>query len=116
LQVFNKQRLGKALEICLELYRNIRYCVSPRIELETAISKIASLGKWISTEEIVDAIERMKNSSPAPVSAPLAEETEDDSLIAQYKRMRQERAGSPESKNDESPVDTVLKVFGGTIQ
>jgi DNA polymerase-3 subunit gamma/tau len=142
LQALDTARLERALDILLELYRNVRYCISPRFEIETVVSKLAALSKWISSGEIVEAIAKVRIGGGAMVAgatgggettivgaglkpAPtMAAETaappsdpDDDSLIAQYKKMKQERAnGNNTDDKSSDAVDTVLKVFGGTIQ
>jgi len=55
-QKYDKQRLERAGELLYELYRNIRYSVSPRFELETLVSKLCWLEKWITPAELADAI------------------------------------------------------------
>ena len=50
-------RLEQALDILLACYRDIRYSVSPRFELETAISKLAWLGQWVSPVELKAALD-----------------------------------------------------------
>jgi DNA polymerase-3 subunit gamma/tau len=48
--------LEQALSLLLDLYRNIRYSVSPRFELETVISKLCWLDRWVSPLELRDAV------------------------------------------------------------
>ena len=50
-------RLEQALEILLECYRNIRYSVSPRFELETAVSKLSWLNQWVAPAELKTALD-----------------------------------------------------------
>ncbi|MDR0321469.1 MAG: DNA polymerase III subunit gamma/tau [Treponema sp.] len=57
LETYNSIRLEQALDILLECYRNIRYCVSPRFELETAVSKLTWLSKWVSPVELKSAVD-----------------------------------------------------------
>ncbi|MDR3343840.1 MAG: DNA polymerase III subunit gamma/tau [Treponema sp.] len=45
-------QLEHALELLLALYRDIRYSVSPRFELETVISKLCWLDQWISPQDL----------------------------------------------------------------
>jgi len=52
LEVFDSIRLEQALDILLDCYRNIRYSVSPRFDLETAVSKLAWLNKWVAPDEL----------------------------------------------------------------
>ncbi|MDR1250319.1 MAG: DNA polymerase III subunit gamma/tau [Treponema sp.] len=52
----DSQRLEQALSLLLDLYRDIRYSVSPRFELETAVSKLSWLDRWVSPQEMRAAI------------------------------------------------------------
>jgi DNA polymerase-3 subunit gamma/tau len=57
LETYDSIRLEQALDILLDCYRNIRYSVSPRFELETAVSKLTWLSKWVSPEELKEAVD-----------------------------------------------------------
>jgi DNA polymerase-3 subunit gamma/tau len=56
LEKFDSPHLERALDLLLNLYRDIRYSVSPRFELETAVSKIAWLDSWVSPAELQNAV------------------------------------------------------------
>ncbi|MDR3114217.1 MAG: DNA polymerase III subunit gamma/tau [Treponema sp.] len=56
LEGLNKLQLEHALELLLTLYRDIRYSIAPRFELETVVSKLCWLGQWISPLELRAAI------------------------------------------------------------
>ena len=58
LEQFDKIRLEQALELLLDCYRDVRYSVSPRFELETAVSKLAWLTDWVSPSELKEAVGR----------------------------------------------------------
>ncbi len=85
LETFDSVRLEQALDLLLNCYRNIRYSVSPRFELETAVSKLSWLSRWISPTELGEAVENargvfrnagVKQSQAAPVkTAPAVRET-----------------------------------------
>jgi DNA polymerase-3 subunit gamma/tau len=49
-------RLEQALALLLDLYRDIRYSLSPRFELETVVSKLCWLDRWVSPLELRGAI------------------------------------------------------------
>ena len=51
------EQLEQGLSILLDLYRDIRYSLSPRFELETAVSKLCWLNKWVSPVELRAAVE-----------------------------------------------------------
>ena len=57
LETFDSIRLEHALDVLLDCYRDIRYSVSPRFDVETAVSKLAWLCKWVSPSELKDAID-----------------------------------------------------------
>jgi DNA polymerase-3 subunit gamma/tau len=49
-------QLEHALELLLNLYRDIRYSIAPRFELETVVSKLCWLNQWVSPLELRAAI------------------------------------------------------------
>ena len=55
LEKYDAIRLERAGELLYVLYRDVRYSVSPRFELETLASKLCWLEKWISPPELADA-------------------------------------------------------------
>jgi len=61
LDVYDSIHLEQALDILLDCYRNIRYSVSPRFELEAAVSKLTWLNKWVSPVELKKAIDDTRN-------------------------------------------------------
>ncbi|MDR1239001.1 MAG: DNA polymerase III subunit gamma/tau [Treponema sp.] len=54
-------RLEQALSLLLGCYRDIRYSVSPRFELEAAVSKLAWLTRWVSPPELSSALDAARN-------------------------------------------------------
>ena len=61
LEKYDTIRLERAGELLYVLYRDIRYSVSPKFELETLVSKLCWLGKWISPEELGDAVAKAQD-------------------------------------------------------
>jgi DNA polymerase-3 subunit gamma/tau len=62
-------RLGQALDLLLACYRDIRYSVSPRFELETVIAKLSWLSCWVTPAELKAAMEKAQNALGGPASA-----------------------------------------------
>ncbi|MDR1128508.1 MAG: hypothetical protein LBL20_04275, partial [Treponema sp.] len=54
--------LERALDLLLNLYRDIRYSVSPRFELETAVSKLSWLDRWVSPAELRETVAGLRRS------------------------------------------------------
>jgi DNA polymerase-3 subunit gamma/tau len=67
-------RLERALDILLCLYRDIRYSVSPRFELETAVSKLSWLTQWIPPPELRAAVMSARDALGARGSSGLGGE------------------------------------------
>jgi DNA polymerase-3 subunit gamma/tau len=62
LEKLSPVHLERALDLLLNLYRDIRYSVSPRFELETAISKLSWLDRWIPPAEMREALAGLRLS------------------------------------------------------
>lgn len=58
---WNKVMLERALSLMLQLFRDIRYSVSPRYELELAISRLCWLTSYVSVTEVKTAIDQAKS-------------------------------------------------------
>jgi DNA polymerase-3 subunit gamma/tau len=139
LEKYDTVRLERAAELLYELYRNIRYSVSPRFELETLVSKLCWLEKWISPAELADAVAltqkllegRSTAMSPnvapngaIPLGAMPSGGTPDNnnsqgaSLTEEFRRRMATRGNSANTKMEpeyDPAVKKVLSVFNGTV-
>ncbi len=57
---WNTVQIERALSIFMQLYRDIRYSLSPRYELELAISRLAWLKDYVSPREAKLAVEKVE--------------------------------------------------------
>lgn len=57
LNAWNPIQIERALSIYLQLYRDIRYSLSPRYELELAFSRLCWIGQYVSNIEVKKAID-----------------------------------------------------------
>jgi DNA polymerase-3 subunit gamma/tau len=55
-------RIEEALRILLDCYRDIRYTLSPRFDLETAVSRLSRLKDWVSPAEMLAALEEARRA------------------------------------------------------
>ena len=128
LEALDSMRMEQALTILLNCYRDIRYSVSPRFELETAVSKLSWLKNWVSPPELKAALDKalyalhgtaVPNAPPPQPPAPEQKpqgntatqhgHNNEQSLAAEYRRMlaakarlpQGEEAGSEEQDDDE---------------
>ncbi len=76
LNAWNSLQIERALSIFLQLYRDTRYSLSPRYELELAFSRLCWVGQYVSNMEVkkaIDAAQALLSGAPASsVSAPRA--------------------------------------------
>ncbi len=73
LAAWNTVQIERALSIYLQLYRDIRYSLSPRYELELAFSRLCWISSYVSNAEVKKAIDAAQSLlMGAPVSAPAA--------------------------------------------
>ena len=79
LGAWNTIQIERALSLFLQLYRDIRYSLSPRYELELAFSRLCWLGSYVSNAEVKKAIDAAQGllmgsgGVTAPVAAPSAQ-------------------------------------------
>ena len=70
LNSWNVVQLERALSIYLQLYRDIRYSLSPRYELELSYSRLCWLNQYVSNAEVKRAIDAAQTLlAGAPVAA-----------------------------------------------
>lgn len=60
LQTWNSVQLERALSMFLQLYRDIRYSLAVRYELDLAITKLCWLSSYVSSSEVKAAIDATK--------------------------------------------------------
>lgn len=60
LAAWNNIQIERALSIFLQLYRDIRYSLSPRYELELAVSRLCWLKDYVSASEVKKAVDAVK--------------------------------------------------------
>ena len=104
LETYDSIRLEQALDILLDCYRDIRYSISPRFELETAVSKLTWLSRWVSPTELKAAIDNAQISLGVPavtVQASTPGRTQMAQPAVQSQRSQQEtpRTSAPQAEN-----------------
>lgn len=60
LDAWNSVKLERALSIFLQLYRDIRYSLSPRYEAELALSRLCWLKDYVSSTDVKKAVDAVK--------------------------------------------------------
>ncbi len=110
LNAYNEEQLEAALDMFLNLYRDIRYSLNPRFELELAISKLSKLRYVASTASVIEQLARLKNDlingTITPLNPALAEQrtVEPEKGLAVAAPVVSEPA-KPEKKTEEPPKE-----------
>ena len=60
LAAWNNTQIERALDLMLQLYRDIRYSLSPRYEMELAISRLCWLKEYVSPSEVKKALDLLR--------------------------------------------------------
>ena len=98
---FSAERLERALAGLLELYRNLRYTVDPRFELELAVAKLSRLSEYVSPTELAAAVAALKrrvagDAAASPEAAPASPEEKKKLEPAGEYSLPREHAFSPQ--------------------
>ena len=139
---FSLSQLEEAIRLLVGLYRDIRYSLSPRFELELAVSKLCLLDRWISPAELREAVEAAREAlggrvvpaaRPETGNAPEAGSgqaapgsnkngsgggfmTKPGAFTESFKQFIAGKTGDappPDALNDEA--ETVRRLFKGTV-
>ena len=105
LEKYDVLQLERAGELLFALFRDMRYSVSPRFELETLVSKLCWLEKWISPVELKDTVERaqkllggaLASGPPLGVAIP-AGEVSSPGIRPSASFQREDPASAPEAE------------------
>ena len=101
---FSAVQIERALSLLLDLYRDIRFSVSPRFELETAVSRLCWLKSWVSPVELRAAIDGVRGRLLSPSASArggppeAVDRTAEGSGDAALKPPRAEQAGFDPAK------------------
>ena len=111
---FNEEQLESALDMFLNLYRDIRYSLNPRFELELVISKLSKLRYVASTASIIEQIARLKNDLLSGAITPLNPALADQktvqpeaaaTAVVEEEAKAEEPVAAPASEPVEKPVE-----------
>ncbi len=107
LERFSVSQLEQAIALLLDLYRNIRFSLNQRFELELVLSRLSSLGSYVTPREILERIQsirsQMSGDTPAATTRPDSADARADarspapSVPKSSASRRAEAATSPEA-------------------
>ena len=62
LDAFSTYQIEQALALVLQLYRDLRYSLSQRFELELLVTRLSSMKNFVSSSELVERLEALKKN------------------------------------------------------
>ena len=60
ISAFSVYQIEQALALVLQLYRDLRYSLSQRFELELLVTRLSSMKNFVSSQELVERLEALK--------------------------------------------------------
>lgn len=120
LESWSSVQLERALSIFLSLYRDVRYSLSPRYEIELAFSKLCWLKGYVSPAEIKKAVDSAQSlllkteNSAQGISAPNHSPQQGNPPIATFNALSKTSGGdSAYSNRTETPHEHSSPFYNG---
>ncbi|MDR2900517.1 MAG: DNA polymerase III subunit gamma/tau, partial [Treponema sp.] len=104
LEKTNSIQIERGLSLLLDLYRDIRYSVSPRFELETTVSKLAWINQWISSTELKTALDDVRQFVPHGIGSNTQKKNDSEQHGALNRPLAQ--AGENHVRPNQTAIDT----------
>ena len=88
ISAFSVYQIEQALALVLQLYRDLRYSLSQRFELELLVTRLSSMKNFVSSQDLVERLEALKKGfvptkgsvlKPVKAEEPQPEEVQDKS-------------------------------------
>jgi DNA polymerase-3 subunit gamma/tau len=101
---FSDTQIRRALELLLELFRSVRYSLNQRFEVELVVSRLASLGSFMTSREILLRVQELKReiaSAPPPAAG-----SSGGAPQTQARAAATESASGPRTDYDAPTLDT----------
>ena len=116
---FTDSQIKRALELLLELFRAVRYSLNQRFEVELAVARLSSLRRFLTSEELLERIQRLRTEiahapPPAPRGGTSAAEPADEADAGTENGLPEARAdeGAPPSGTQALSDDTIEAIVG----
>jgi len=64
IEILSSFQMEKAMELLFEIYRNLKFSLNPRFEIELLLTKLCSISDLISQKELISQLNEIRNSLP----------------------------------------------------
>ncbi|MDE7140337.1 MAG: DNA polymerase III subunit gamma/tau, partial [Treponemataceae bacterium] len=107
LDAWNATQLERGISLFLQLYRDIRYSLSPRYELELAFSRLSWLHQYVSPAEVKAAIDQAQHLLAASPQTAVRQGAEQTAHVTSQPQATADQSAPPK-KNDRIPLFSAL--------
>lgn len=111
----SKEQIEAALKAEMDLYRDMRYSISPRFEVELMVSRLSSLSSLVSGESLMQEIKKMREGIAEgrvivkkKVERVIAKEEVSAPLVNNERIETKEEAEPQTAKTEQKPVDETI--------
>lgn len=111
----SKEQIEAALKAEMDLYRDMRYSISPRFEVELMVSRLSSLSYLVSGESLMQEIKKMREGIAEgrvivkkKVERVIAKEKVSNPIENKEKNETKEEAEPQTAKTEQKPVDETI--------
>ena len=99
LDAFSTYQIEQALALVLQLYRDLRYSLSQRFELELLVTRLSSMKNFVSSAELVQRLEALKKGFvPAKGRSDIRQTDEDQTNVAPGQEQVQPETEQPHAE------------------
>ena len=110
LDAFSVYQIEQALALVLQLYRDLRYSLSQRFELELLVTRLSSMKNFVTTAELVQRLEDLKKGFVPAKGRPDLRQADESLRQAQGdNEVHQTDAGQPDTTAIKGDVIAKLK-------
>ena len=111
----SKEQIEAALKAEMDLYRDMRYSISPRFEVELMVSRLSSLSSLVSGESLMQEIKKMREGIAEgrvivkkKVERVIAKEEVSAPLVNKERIETKEETEPQTAKTEQKPVEEVV--------
>ena len=104
---YNEEQLEAALYMFLQLYKEVRYSLSPRFELELAVSRLITLKQMMSSSRLVKHIQDLKLSLSDSTAIPTMKKVEKRQEVPKSETIQE--ISTPRNNFVEPPKEEIVE-------
>ncbi len=115
-EALTKEQIEAALKAEMDLYRDMRYSISPRFEVELMVSRLSSLSSLVSGESLIEEIKKMREGIAEgkvvvkkKAEKVIVKETSVTTIATPSIEEKKEQPAVVEAKTEEIPIPEAIE-------